>query len=326
MNPTERNDAPLLPRDDAAALDLLCLGEPMLEFNQQPAGPDGQRHYLEHHGGDTSNAAIAAARQGARVGYATAVGEDAGGNSFLALWHAEGVDTACVRRDALHPTAAYVVTHSAAGHAFAYYRTGSAASRLAPGDIPATRIAGARMLYASGISQGISDSAADAVFEAIDLARGHGRAVAYDTNYRPRLWPARRAAAIIHAAVAQASVALPGLDDARLLTGLEHADAIADFYLRLGPRLVVLKMGAEGTLLATPDARWREAPFPCVPVDATGAGDTFCGSFLARLLAGDDAAAAGRYAACAAALSTEGFGAVRPIPSAAAVLAALERK
>ena len=126
--------------------------------------------------------------------------------------------------------------------------------------------------------------------------------------------------------MAQATVALPGLDDARTLTGLSHADAIADFYLRLGPRLVVLKMGAEGTLLATPDRRWLEPPFPCTPVDATGAGDTFCGSFLARLLAGDDAAAAGRYAACAAALSTEGFGAVRPIPSAAAVLAALGKK
>ena len=58
--------------------------------------------------------------------------------------------------------------------------------------------------------------------------------VAYDTNYRPRLWPPARAAAVIHAAIAQADMALPWLEDARVLTGLEAPDAISDFYLRLG--------------------------------------------------------------------------------------------
>ena len=71
-------------------VDLLCMGEPMLEFNQLPPQPDGARHYLEGHGGDTSNAAIAAARQGARVGYITALGADSPGDSFMALWEREG--------------------------------------------------------------------------------------------------------------------------------------------------------------------------------------------------------------------------------------------
>ena len=48
--------------------DILCLGEPMLEYNQQPTGPDGRTLYLEGHGGDVSNAAIAAARSGADPG------------------------------------------------------------------------------------------------------------------------------------------------------------------------------------------------------------------------------------------------------------------
>ena len=70
--------------------------------------------------------------------------------------------------------------------------------------------------------------------------------------------------------------------------------------------------------------RHRIAPFACKPVDATGAGDTFGGAFVARLVAGDSLRDAGRYAAAAAALSTEGYGAVAPIPRAAAVRAALE--
>ncbi|MDE2197635.1 MAG: sugar kinase [Rhodospirillales bacterium] len=305
------------------SLDLLCIGEPMMEYNEQPANAEGDRFYLEGFGGDTSNAAVAAARQGARVGYLTALGRDDAGDRFLALWREEGVECGHVLRSETRGTAVYFVRHAAEGHSFQYFRAGSAASALAPADVPEPLVSGARMLYASGISQAISDSAADAVFHAITLARHRGVQIAYDTNYRPRLWPPARAAAVIHAAMAQTDIALPGMEDATALTGLTDPDAVADFYLRLGPKLVVLKQGAAGALLATPEGRVRIPPFPCTPVDATGAGDTFCGSFLARILAGDAPLQAARYAAVAAALQTQGFGAVAPIPRPEAVRAAL---
>ena len=83
-------------------------------------------------------------------------------------------------------------------------------------------------------------------------------------------------------------------------------------------------MGDAGALLATAETRMHIPPFPCRTVDATGAGDVlFCGSFLARLIAGDAAEPAARYAAAAAALKTQGYGAVAPIPRAPEVLAAL---
>jgi 2-dehydro-3-deoxygluconokinase len=302
---------------------LVCLGEPMLEFNQLPVGADGRVLYLEGFGGDTSNAAIAAARQGVSVAYFTALGQDPAGERLLALWAHEGVNTEGVRRSAIRATAVYFVTHGPAGHEFLYYRRDSAASGYTPADLEVALLQGACIFHASGISQGISTSAADAVFAAIAIARAAGVRVAYDTNFRPRLWPAPRASAVIHAAVGQADIALPGLDDAQALTGLTDPDAIADFYLRLGPRVVVLKMGAAGALLATPETRVPIAAHPCRPVDATGAGDTFCGSFLARLILGDAPEPAARYAAVAAALKTEGYGAVAPIPHAARVQAAL---
>ena len=310
---------------DPVISDLVCMGEPMLEFNQQPTAADGRRMYLEGPGGDTANAAVAAARQGARVAYISALGRDPAGDRFVELWDAEGVDYSGVKRSATHPTAVYFVTHSARGHEFLYYRNASAAAAITPADVPEALIAGAKYFYASGISQGISASAADAVFHAIAIARANGVKVAYDTNYRPRLWPVARAAAVIHAAIGESDIALPSLEDAQALSGLEGPDAICDYYLRLGPKLVVLKMGGNGALLATPATRLAIPAFPCKPLDGTGAGDTFCGSFLARLIAGDIPENAARYAAAAAALKTEGYGAVAPIPRAAAVLAALGR-
>ena len=301
------------------SIDLLCMGEPMLEFNQLPAGADGSRHYLEGHGGDTSNAAIAAARAGARVGMITALGQDMPGDSFMRLWAREGVDTTCVLRTDRYRTGVYFVTHDESRHHFLHYRAGSAAAMFGVSDVPEEAIARARMLYVSGISQGISASACDAVFRAIDVAVRNGVKVAYDTNYRPGLWPPARAAAVMHAAMAHADYAMPGEEDVRVLTGLTDPDAMLDFYLRLGSKLVLLKMGAEGAYLGTAEARVRIPAHRVVPVDATGAGDTFCGSFLARILAGDGPEAAARYACVAAALKCLGYGAVGPIPTADAV-------
>ena len=82
-----------------------------------------------------------------------------------------------------------------------------------------------------------------------------------------------------------------------------------------GSSTVVVKMGSKGAILGTSDGlRETIAPFPCRPVDATGAGDTFCGAFLARLVTGDPLGPAAIYAACASALATTAYGAALSIP------------
>lgn len=298
--------------------DIICLGEPMMEFNQQQDG-----RYLSGHGGDTSNTAIAAARQGAKVGYLTRLGSDVFGDSFLDLWRAETVDCAHVERDPAGHTGIYFVTHGPDGHQFSYLRAGSAASRMTPGDLPADYIVGAKLLHVSGISQAISDSAADTVFRAMEIAREAGVRVSYDSNLRLRLWPLDRARAVIHAAMTKCQIALPGLDDAVHLTGHDDPDAICDFYLGLGAEIVALTLGADGTLVATNDERRRVAGRRVETVDATGAGDMFDGAFLAELVSGSDPFAAARYANAAAALSTQGYGAVAPMPRRAEVEAFL---
>ncbi|MBV9053186.1 MAG: sugar kinase [Hyphomicrobiales bacterium] len=301
------------------SLDILCIGEPLAEFN----ATRGDGGYLFGFGGDTSNAAIAAARQGASVGYVTALGDDEAGRAFRALWAREGVDARAVRTDPDATTGVYFVTHGEGGHGFSYLRSGSAASRLTTRDIPFDLLRQAKALHVSGISQAISTSACDAVFTAMEAARDAGALISYDSNLRLKLWPLVRARAIIHAAMGLCDIARPGLDDARELTGLSDPDAIADFYLKLGAGIVALTLGREGALVATPGERRRVPSISVEPVDATGAGDCFDGAFLAEYLATRDPFIAGHYAAVAAALSTRGFGAVAPIPTRAEVEAAL---
>ena len=297
--------------------DILCMGEPLMELSEI-ATPDGAR-YLPGFGGDTANAAVAAARQGARVGYLTALGADEFGDRFLALWAAEGIDATWVTRDAAAHTGVYFISHGPDGHRFSYLRAGSAAARLGADAVPAAAFDGLRVLHVSAISQAISEAACDAVFRAMALARQAGAQVSYDTNLRTRLWPLARARAVIHAAVADAEIVFPSYDDSRLLTGLDDPDAIADAYLDLGPALVALKLGAAGALVATRDARRRVPGAAVAAVDASGAGDAFAGSFLAQYLATGDPFDAAAYANACAALSTTGYGAVAPIPHRAEV-------
>ncbi len=300
--------------------DIVALGEAMVEFNQ--TGEGGGRLYLQGFGGDTSNFAIAAARQGARVAYVSALGDDPWGHLLRELWDHEGVDHASVRTDAAAFTAVYFVTHDDRGHQFHFLRSGSAASRLRPQDLPLAAIRAARVLHLSGISLAIGEAARETAFAAVDAARAAGVQVSFDTNLRLKLWPLEQARAVITDALRRCDIALPSLEDMTALTGLTDAEAIVDHCLALGARTVALKLGAQGALVATADERHRIPPHPCKAVDATGAGDTFGGAFVARRLAGDGLVEAGRYAAVAAALSTQGYGAVEPIPHAAQVRAA----
>src|SRR5690554_4741849 len=90
-----------------SAAGIVTIGEPLYELNQRE--PDGP--YWPGHGGDASNVAVAAARQGAGAAFFGAVGCDPFGDSFLEMWRGEGIDTSAVRRDRVAPTGVYFVTH-----------------------------------------------------------------------------------------------------------------------------------------------------------------------------------------------------------------------
>ncbi|MEO5764231.1 MAG: sugar kinase [Casimicrobiaceae bacterium] len=304
--------------------DIVALGEPLVEFNQ--AKRDDPSTFLQGFGGDTSNMVIAAARVGARSGYVTRIGDDAFGRLFVELWRREGVAIDGVGVDAHAPTGVYFVTHGPEGHEFSYLRAGSAASRMAPSNLPRAVIRAAKIVHVSAISQAISASACDAAMAAMEEARGAGARVSYDTNLRLKLWPLARARAVILASLALCDYCVPSLDDARLLFDTDDADAIVDACHRAGAPTVVLKCGARGCIVSGEGRRERVAGHTVASVDATGAGDCFDGGFAARLVAGDDPFAAARYGNAAAALATTGFGAVAPLPRDGDVRALLARR
>ena len=313
--------------DLSKTLDVVALGEAMVEFNQTPGQTPGEPPvYLQGFGGDTSNAAIAAARAGAKVAYLSRLGTDRWGDRLMDLWQRENMDATPVLRDAQAPTGMYFVSHDVQGHQFSYARAGSAASRMQTQDLAHwqdTR-ASSHWLHLSGISLAISASACDTALAAMQLARKLGTRVAFDSNLRLSLWPLARAQACIRHAIGLCDLFLPSLEDMTALTGLTQAQDIIAWSHAQGATQVVLKLGAHGAIASNGQTQRAVPGHSVQAVDATGAGDCFAGNLLARLSAGDSLWDAAAYANAAAALSVQGFGAVDPLPQRDAVLNALK--
>ena len=298
-------------KDTEKDIDVLALGEAMIEFNQGCAGADS---YAMGYGGDTSNCVIAAARLGARAAYLSRVGADVFGQRLLALWREEGVSAEGVIVEEGADTGLYFVNHDAQGHHFSYRRKDSAASHLAPADICEQLLGRSRWLHFSGISQAISASAAQATHHAMALAKKHGTHISYDLNFRPRLWSIEAGLAAANSTLKYCDVFFPSVDEVRLLTGLTSAIDVINWAHAGGAKLVVLKLGAEGCIVSSGGKQTLVASIRVDCVDATGAGDCFAGAFLSQLCAGQDAVGAAVFANAAAALSTQGYGAVAPLP------------
>lgn len=298
--------------------EIICIGEPMVEFVRE--GDRDSETYRIGVGGDTSNAAIAAARQGASVGYLTALGADRFGDRILRLWEREGVDGSCIYHDPDAPTGLYIIEPDPAERHFTYYRAGSAASMYGQEHLPANYLAAAKLLHLSGITLAVSERLRSTALEAIRQVREAGGQICMDTNLRLKLWDAATARSVIDSTARQASIIVTSIEDSEILTGLSDASAIADHYSTLGVGTVIVTLGSEGAELTVNGQTERIPPAPANPVDSTGAGDSFTGSFLAWLSETGDPRKAAGLAAIVAAGTVSGLGAVDPIPRRADVL------
>lgn len=282
-------------------MDMVTVGEAMALFiAEEPGELSRVGRFSRATAGAELNVAVGMSRLGFKVGYISRVGCDSLGENLLAFMDAEGIDRTQVGLDSAHPTGFMLKSLQTDGSdpRIEYFRRGSAASHLSPADNPVAYCAAARHLHLTGISPALSAGMRELVLGMAAEARRAGRSVSFDPNLRPRLWPSQQAMiACMNELAASADLVLPGLAEGQLLSGLQTAPEIADFYLQRGARQVVIKLGAQGAYFADHDIRGTAPGFP-VPrvVDTVGAGDGFAVGVISALLEGlslADAAARG---------------------------------
>ncbi len=274
-------------------MDVLMIGEPLAEFTSDAASPDAFARRL---GGDTLNAAIylARLRPDLRVGYLTRLGDD-----WMSLWMrdriaAEGVDTSAIALEAgASPGLSFIRTDAAGERSFIYWRDQAAARRLLSGAGAAaeeTALAQAGCVLFSGITLAILPEAARArLLAALARHRDAGGTVAYDTNYRARLWPSPSEAADWTArALAVTTLALPSTEDLSAIFGTSGAQSAMALCARHAAGEIALTDGGAPVLHRAASGLLQQVdlPPPVTACDTTAAGDSFNAGFLAARLGG----------------------------------------
>jgi 2-dehydro-3-deoxygluconokinase len=278
-----------------------CFGECMVELRS--AGP-GLFH--QSFAGDSCNTAIYLSRlrpTGWRADYVSAVGGDPFAAAMRQAWRDEGLADDLVREVPGRSTGLYAIHVDERGERrFSYWRDTSAARAYF--DVPATPLENALAhidaLYLSGISVAILDpSARDRLLGVVQRLKERGALIAWDNNYRSRLWDGPKLArATMDRFCALADVALLSMEDALAMHESNDAQVLLEALHRLPCAEVVVKRGGQPALVRTIGAPFVDMPVQAVarPVDTTAAGDAFNAAYLAARLRGQsasEAAAAG---------------------------------
>jgi ribokinase len=264
-------------------------------------------------GGKGSNAAVAAARQGASVALIARVGDDDFGRMGFELWRAEGIATEHVEVAAGETSGvAQILVYDDGDNSIAVYAGATAGLGARHALAARATLAACRVVLAS------CEVPLAATVEAFRLAREGGAT----TVLNPA--PARP---LPDGLLREVDVLTPNQSEVFALAGLATEaplESAARALLARGARAVLITLGAHGCALYQPDEPpQRVAGRRMAVVDTVGAGDTFTGALAAALARGEPLAEAMRWANAAAALSVTGRGAIGGMPRRADVGALL---
>ncbi|MEE5059905.1 sugar kinase [Pseudomonas alliivorans] len=270
---------------------VALIGECMIELQQHA---DGSLH--QSFGGDTLNTAVYLARLlgSGQVDYVTALGDDSFSDAMCKVWSEEGIGLGKVQRLPGRLPGLYCIQTDASGERrFLYWRNEAAVRDcfMTPAAEPIlAALTSYDVLYFSGITLAVLGAEGRSrLLAMLAKARSRGAKVAFDNNYRPRLWASvEHAREAYLACLPYVDLALLTEDDEQALYGYTDTEQLLTAYRQRGIDEIVIKRGAQSCIVET-DGKRFEIPTQKVErvVDTTAAGDSFSAAYLAGRLKGE---------------------------------------
>ena len=290
--------------------DLICIGTALVDsiirgLDPNPVSASGYRAASGslNVGGEAVNEAMAAAKLGMKTGILCSLGQDAAGDMVAAALAACGVDTGLILRNDAHATPVTTMFVSEDGTRKSI--TNSAHRYNFHPERHTDRFTDARALILGSLFRAPFDDP-EIIRAMLSAAKGAGQLVFADTklpNFRfLTLSDLRDSLPLI-------DYITPNEDEARYYTGKDDPADMAQVFLDLGVRNVILKLGGRGCLFQNAEESIRLPACPIQAVDATGAGDNFVAAFAAEILRGASHAEALRFANACGAICTTAVGA-----------------
>ncbi len=269
--------------------EIVTVGEALIDLTQTMEDAGGIRHYAAFPGGAPANVAVAAARLGGKAAFIGKVGRDAFGGAIRRTFLENGVDVSGLYEARQALTTLAVVSVDAEGErSFSFYRSPGADTQLTGEEAAAAlRAYGQRprFLHFGSVSL-TAEPARTATMEAARLAREMGVLLSYDPNYRASLWPDEATALEqMKRPLSLCHVVKLAEEELELLTGLADLEAGSlALFQTYGIPLIVITMGEGGSFYRLGACTGRVKGRSVQVADTNGAGDTFLGALLTRLV------------------------------------------
>lgn len=271
---------------------IVLLGEPMGLFMAKETGELSEvNNFALSIAGAEYNVAVGLARLGHQPAYCTRLGFDPLGERILRGLRENGISTDLISQVEGEQTGLMLKGFTQQGDPdIAYYRKGSAASKISPHDIDKLDLFGCERLHVTGIFPAVSESALTSVKRLIARAKALEMPISFDPNLRPQLWKSEKEmTAVLNSLAEDAETVLPGINEGKLLTGESTPEGIAAFYHGRGVKNVIVKLGKDGAYFSEKDRSSGISPsFPVRKiVDTVGAGDGFAAGVISALAEGE---------------------------------------
>lgn len=261
--------------------DLVALGECLIDFTPSGQNELGMQLYSQNPGGAPANVLAMASRMGCQTAFIGKVGNDAFGNYLKANIENAGIDCKGLIVDQKYLTTLAFVTLDAQGdRSFCFYREKGADLMLSESDVNMSLLEHAKVFHFGSVSM-TSEPSRSATIKSVKMAKKFGSCISFDPNYRPFLWKdAKIATEIIKSVIYLCDFLKVSDQELELLTGSSDVMEGSKILSAMGPALVVVTMGPEGSFVRRGDYTKHFKTFDVKTIDTTGAGDAFWGAFL----------------------------------------------
>jgi fructokinase len=306
--------------------DVTALGEVLIDFT--PSGYSEKGHVLfeTNPGGAPANVLVALSRLNKKTAFIGKVGHDQFGQLLKGVLEAEAVDSSnLLFSETTHTTLAFVHLDENGDRSFSFCRNPGADLMLEKAEISEETIRDSRIFHFGSLSL-TNEPAATATFAALEYAKKHQVIVSYDPNLRIPLWPSLETAKKqMLKGFEYADIVKMSEEELEFLTGFRDVVKGTEvLQAQFGTDLIFVTLGSEGCFYRGRQTYgWKEG-YQVNVVDTTGAGDSFVGSVLAKILEKDkplellnqsDLEEMVIFANAAGALTTTGKGGIPSIPT-----------
>lgn len=317
--------------------DIVTIGEILIDLTSK-GRENGIPVYKANPGGAPANVAVAAARLGADTAFIGKVGDDFYGDLLKKTLEDNNVDISYLLTDKDARTTLAVVSVSEDGErSFSFYRKNCADTLLSSDEIDTELLGNTRFLHFGSVSL-TDEPSRSATLYAAGKAKELGAAVTYDPNYRANLWNSEaEAVEQMKSVLGMVDILKISDEELPLLTGTDDAEK-GTLYLfeNYNIPLILLTLGPDGAYFRRGEETGKAEGFSVKVADTNGAGDTFFGAFLSRMvqlgckfpseLSSKQLYDSVRTANLAASLTTSRHGAIPAMPDLAELEAKLKEK